>query len=241
VRTLTLLFLIVLVPAVLIAQVPSSDAVETGEIPEEFEEMVRDLVDRYEELRLLLRREIEKNANLYSQAEIDAAVAEVENRLNSELAAANERIALLEAQRDALSGAVRLAEAEFMMHQGGGTQTAEELAVEVESLRATIESIEEESLFQIGATFSPAGTLGAIGILNLPQTNVSLLTGTTYFLREQEFNLMLGVTLSFLPAREISDRFARRGSGDSDDPAAAEQSSDTVDAESTGEGLSETE
>jgi hypothetical protein len=241
VRTLTLLFLIVLVPAVLIAQVPSSDAVETGEIPEEFEEMVRDLVDRYEELRLLLRREIEKNANLYSQAEIDAAVAEVENRLNAELAAANERIALLEAQRDALSGAVRLAEAEFMVHQGGGTQTAEELAVEVESLRATIESIEEESLFQIGATFSPAGTLGAIGILNLPQTNVSLLTGTTYFLREQEFNLMLGVTLSFLPAREISDRFARRGSGDSDDPAAAEQSSDTVDAESTGEGLSETE
>jgi hypothetical protein len=241
VRTLTLLFLIVLVPAVLIAQVPSSDAVETGEIPEEFEEMVRDLVDRYEELRLLLRREIEKNANLYSQAEIDAAVAEVENRLKAELAAANERIALLEAQRDALSGAVRLAEAEFMMHQGGGTQTAEELAVEVESLRATIESIEEESLFQIGATFSPAGTLGAIGILNLPQTNVSLLTGTTYFLREQEFNLMLGVTLSFLPAREISDRFARRGSGDSDDPAAAEQSSDTVDAESTGEGLSETE
>lgn len=240
-RTLTLLFLIVLVPAVLIAQVPSSDAVETGEIPEEFEEMVRDLVDRYEELRLLLRREIEKNANLYSQAEIDAAVAEVENRLKAELAAANERIALLEAQRDALSGAVRLAEAEFMMHQGGGTQTAEELAVEVESLRATIESIEEESLFQIGATFSPAGTLGAIGILNLPQTNVSLLTGTAYFLREQEFNLMLGVTLSFLPAREISDRFARRGSGDSDDPAAAEQSSDTVDAESTGEGLSETE
>jgi hypothetical protein len=241
VRTLTLLFLIVLVPAVLIAQVPSSDAVETGEIPEEFEEMVRDLVDRYEELRLLLRREIEKNANLYSQAEIDAAVAEVENRLKAELAAANERIALLEAQRDALSGAVRLAEAEFMMHQGGGTQTAEELAVEVESLRATIESIEEESLFQIGATFSPAGTLGAIGILNLPQTNVSLLTGTTYFLREQEFNLMLGVTLSFLPAREISDRFGRRGSGDSDDPAAAEQSSDTVDVESTGEGLSETE
>jgi hypothetical protein len=52
---------------------------------------------------------------------------------------------------------------------------------------------------------------------------------------------MLGVTLSFLPAREISDRFGRRGSGDSDDPAAAEQSSDTVDVESTGEGLSETE
>ncbi len=225
-RTLTLLFLIVLVPAALIAQAPSSDAVETGEIPEEFEEMVRDLVDRYEELRLLLREEMAKNANLYSQAEIDAAVSEVEDRLGAELAAANERIDLLEAQRDALAGALRLAEAEFMMHQGGGSQTASELAAEVASLEETIASIEEESLFQVGATFSPAGTLGAIGIVNLPQTNVSLLAGTNYFLRDKEFNLMLGVTLSFLPAREISDRFARRGERDSDEPSDGGRSAD---------------
>jgi hypothetical protein len=194
--------------------------------------MVRDLVDRYEELRLLLREEMAKNANLYSQAEIDAAVSEVENRLGAELTAANERIDLLEAQRDALAGALRLAEAEFMMHQGGGTQTAAELAAEVASLEETIASIEEESLFQVGATFSPAGTLGAIGIVNLPQTNVSLLAGTNYFLRDKEFNLMLGVTLSFLPAREISDRFARRGERDSDESSDGGRSADEVPAES---------
>lgn len=219
-RTLTLLFLIVILPVVLHAQEPSSDAVGSGEIPEEFEEMVRDLVERYEELRLLLREEMAKNANLYSQAEIDAAVSEIEDRLGGELAAANERIALLEAQRDALAGAVRLAEGEFMMHQGGGTQTAAELAAEVESLEATIASIEEESLFQVGATFSPAGTLGAIGILNLPQTNVSLLAGSNYLLREKEYNIVFGVTWSFLPARDISDRFAR-GRNDSPDVSPA--------------------
>ncbi|MFW5976016.1 MAG: hypothetical protein ACOCRY_01915, partial [Alkalispirochaetaceae bacterium] len=173
--------------------------------PEDYEAAVLDLVERYEEMRRRLRAEIERNAELYTQEELDAAVAEVQAELDETVA---ERAAI-EDERKALRRAVYDARQDALRYKAALAKVTSDFEEEIDTLETVIAGTEEESLIQVGATFSPAGTLGAIGILNLPQTNVSLLAGTNYILREQELNAVFGVTLSFLPQQHLVEGWER--------------------------------
>jgi len=50
--------------------------VPEAQIADEYEDAVRDLVDRYEELRILFREQIQINADLYSEEEMNKMTAE---------------------------------------------------------------------------------------------------------------------------------------------------------------------
>ncbi|MFO8041584.1 MAG: hypothetical protein R6U25_00145 [Alkalispirochaeta sp.] len=115
----------------------------------------------------------------------------------------------MEDEHKALRRAVIEAREDSRSYKAALAKSRTDLQQEIATLQAVLDSTEEESLLQVGATFSPAGTLGAVGILNLPQTNVSLLAGTNYLLREQEFNAVFGVTLSFLPQQALIEGWER--------------------------------
>lgn len=204
-RILTVIALLAVMSAPAVAQTPELVISETEEIPEDYEAAVLDLVERYEDMRQRLRREIERNSELYTQAELDAAVAEVQGDLDEALA----ELEAVEDEHKALRRAVIEAREDSLSYKAAMAKSRTDLRQEIATLQAVLDGTEEESLLQVGATFSPAGTLGAVGILNLPQTNVSLLAGTNYLLRDQEFNAVFGVTLSFLPQQTLVEGWER--------------------------------
>jgi uncharacterized protein YhaN len=204
VRIVPVIALLAVLSGTVVAQNPEL-IIESEEIPEDYEAAVLDLVERYEEMRQRLRAQIELNSDLFTQEELDAAVAEVQEDLDQALSdletAENEYKALRRALNDAREDSRR--------YKAALAKSRTDLEAEIDTLQTVIDGTEEESLFQVGATFSPAGSLGAVGILNLPQTNVSLLAGTNYILREQELNAVFGVTLSFLPQEALREGWER--------------------------------
>ena len=231
-RLATALLLGLLVPGLVVSQDSASTfESQLGEIPAEYEEIIIDLVERYEEARQLLREEIERNRNLFTAEEVAVAVAETEAELNAELTALRGQIEELEASYKALRTRLKNAEEEARAYKDALAKTTADSREEIALLSDTLTGIEEESILQLGATFSPAGTLGALGIINLPDTNVSLLGGASYRLREQTVEAMFGVTLSFLPQQglvqgwtRLRNRFGNRASdkpGPAPDPPAA--------------------
>lgn len=204
-RIVPVVALLAVVSTSLVAQSPDLVISGADELPEDYAAAVLDLVERYEEMRQRLRAELERNSELYTQAELDAAVAEVQGDLD-------EALAELEAVEDdkALRRAVIEAREDSLSYKAAMAKSRTDLQREIATLQAVLDGTEEESLLQVGATFSPAGMLGAVGIFNLPQTNVSLLAGTNYFLREQKFNAFFGVTLSFLPQQALIEGWERR-------------------------------
>lgn len=215
---------VILLSAVSLAPAQDSDGAASDEDAYlEYEEAIRDLVERYEETRELLRREIERNADLYTQEELDDAVTAVEGSLGAELTEARTRLEELEDAVKGLRVSLKNAQDEARGFKADLAKTVADSDQEVAGLESTLAAIEEESLIQVGATFSPAGSLGAIGILNLPDTNVSLLAGADYALRDRAVSARFGVTLSFLPQQQIitgwnraTSIFRRPGNGTSD-------------------------
>ena len=164
------------------------------EIPEEYEAAVRDLVERYEELRQILRSELERNNLLYTQEELNAAVSEAHAEY-----------------RDLEAAYTRLAEEHKTMHEELKTELAaargsktdlrrtnEVLAGELGTLRLVLDDVEEQRIFEVAATVSPAGSLGALGTINVPGTGVGLMGGARYLLRDKEFDAVFGVSYGFL-------------------------------------------
>ena len=174
-------------------------------IPEEYEDTVRDLVERYEEMRTMLREQIRLNTELYTDAEMDAAVADLESELD-DLSAENE---MLRREYKELLLTTKNSEARTARYKEELVKTRMGLSAEVDTLERVIGSIEEERLLQVGATFSPAGTIGAIGTLNLPGTNVSLITQGIYDLRDKEFSTAFGIGFALFPQRSIVEGFQR--------------------------------
>ncbi|MEX2444306.1 MAG: hypothetical protein WD492_11905 [Alkalispirochaeta sp.] len=206
-RIVSVFALLFVLSATLAAQTPELVISETEEIPEDYETAVLDLVERYEEMRRRLRAEIERNAELYTQEELDAAVVEVQQELDHVLA----QLEAAEDEHKALRRALDDERQDALRYKAALAKSRADFDEEIDTLETVIAGTEEESLIQLGATFSPAGSLGALGILNLPQTNVSLLAGTNYLLREQELNAFFGVTLSFLPQQVLRERWERLG------------------------------
>jgi len=205
VRIVSVIALLAVLSATVVAQAPELVISDSDNLPEDYEAAILDLVERYEDMRQRLRAEIERNSELYTQEELDAAVGEVQAELDATVA----ELAAIEDERKALRRAVDEERLDALRYKAALAKVRSDLGEEVDTLETVIAGIEEESLLQVGATFSPAGTLGAVGIINLPQTNVSLLAGTNYILREQELNAVFGVTLSFLPQQRLVEGWER--------------------------------
>lgn len=175
------------------------------ELPAEYENRVRDLVERFEEARRLLREQIQLNAELYTQDEIDAAIAGLEERV----AEAEARTALIEQEYKALLEAFKYAEMESLRYKEELAQTREELGREIETMRAVLRSAELEDMIQIGPSFSTAGSIGALGLFNLPGTNLSIASQIDYVLREREARWLFGVTFSFIEQGTLVESWER--------------------------------
>ncbi len=202
-----LLFLPVFSPQAQQATGPGQPAVppafSIGEIPEEYQSRIRDLVERYEQARILLREQIQRNTELYTQEEIDAATADLEAEL-AQVRMDNEAL-----RREYKSMAVHAKNYrdETLQYKEHLVKTQFELENEIETLGSVIDSIEEETLLQVGTTFSPSGQIGAIGLLNLPGTAVSLVTEGIYDVRDKEFFASFGVAFGLFPPAEPRRRF----------------------------------
>lgn len=179
--------------------------VTAQDIPEEYESQIRELVERFEEARRLLREQIQLNAELYTQDEIDAAVASLEQQLFE----AEIRLALIEGEYKALLDAFKAAEEESLRYKDELARTRTELGQEIETLTAVLQTSELENMIQIGPTFSTAGSLGLVGLFNLPGTNLSLLSQVDYVLREQEARTIFGVTFSFVEQGTLIESWER--------------------------------
>ncbi len=185
------------VPPVLIQE----DAV----IPPEYEDSIRDLVERYEDLREQLRAEIRRSADMYTRAELDDAVRDVER----DLLDAQARLVELEARLKESLLLQRRAEEKARRFKTTLAKTERGLLRELETTERIVDAMDVERVFQVGPTFSPSGTVGALGIINLPGTPLSVVAGTDYHLREQEWTSKFGVTFSFFSQQSIVDAWIR--------------------------------
>lgn len=189
----------------LVLMVAVGFGVSAQDLPPEYEERVRDLVERFEEARRLLREQIQLNADLYTQEEVDALVADLEERL----AAAAARTALIEQEYKALMDAFKAAEAESLRFKEELARTRSDLGAEIETLTAVLDTSELEDMIQIGPTFSTAGSLGVVGLVNLPGTNLSLFSQLDYVLRERDARTIFGVTFSFIEQGTLVESWER--------------------------------
>jgi len=195
IRIMTLLVLLI----VLVSGVCAQD------LPPEYEDRVRDLVERFEEARRLLREQIQLNAELYTQEEIDAVVADLEERL----AQAEARTALIEREYKALLDAFKATEQESLRYKEELAQTRADLGAEIDTLNAVMNTAELEDMIQVGPTFSTEGSLGVVGLVNLPGTNLSLLSQLDYALRERDARTIFGVTFSFVEQGTLVESWER--------------------------------
>lgn len=199
------MILIVSVSPAAAQEVPGPALSGVGEIPPEYEQTVRDLVERYEQMRAMLREQIRRNTELFSQQEIDTATAELDaevERLESENAS-------LRRDYKALIAETKLARQYASAFKDELVKTRATLSGEIGSLEHALASIEEETLLNIGGTFSPAGRVGAFGQINLPGTNVGLIVEGIYDLREREATTAFGVSFGLLPHSSIVEAFRR--------------------------------
>jgi hypothetical protein len=181
---------------------------QSDEMSRTHEETIRDLVERYEDMRERLREALRRNEDLYSRAELDDAVRDLEAKLQR----AEERSRVLEARLKDITARQRIAEERARRYKILLVKGEAELRGDLEAARWVSRTVQAENLFQVGSTFSPAGTMGLVGIINLPGSRLSLLGGADYHLRSQEWMGVFGFTLGFLSQRTIVDALARTGS-----------------------------
>lgn len=175
------------------------------EVPPQYEATIRDLVERYEDLRERLRVEIRRNEDMFTRAEMEAAVRDLERDLERSRA----RTAALEAQLKESLVRHRLAEEKSRGYKAAMLKMEDGLLRELETTRSIVDAMQVEHIFQVGPTFSPAGTLGALGVINIPGTRLSLVGGTQYDLRDQDLTTLFGVTFRFLSQRSIVETWIR--------------------------------
>ena len=190
-RYLIVLFVVTLGCVRIAAQTPV-ELFNVGEVPPEFEQTLRELVERFELTRDLLREQIELNARLFTQAEVDALVATIyeENRaLRAELKRLR-AIAKHEAQR-----AERF-KREAMKFRLASVDRSQQL-------EATLNAIEDERLLQLGTVFYPRGSLGVFGLINLPDSSVGLYSQFDYHVQTQQTAFGFGFSFALLPQSSL--------------------------------------
>mgnify|MGYP006288931275 CR=1 FL=1 len=205
-RTALLLPLLLLLIAVPLLSQDAGSSGATSEQIRQYEERLRDMVNRFEETRELLRQQIDQNETLQREnAELRQQLETVrEERNELEGMSADERVASLESQ---LRRAEQLNDALIRKLKGSieqNTRLQERLKKsrsEREAVRDDfldlVELREEQKLFQIGTGFSPQGYINGIALLNIPEAPLGLFVESNYRFREKKWAYAVGVQLRF--------------------------------------------
>ena len=182
-----------------------------------YEERLREMVNRFEEARELLLRQIDENRALRREnAELRHRLEAIRVERNQlEEMTENERLRMLRANlreerelRDALIRKLKSAVDENdRLHSRLKKAEGEELAIRDDFIEI-LELREEQKLFQAGTGFSPSGYMNGLFLVNIPETPLGLFGETNYHFREREWNYSVGVQFRFGRFTEILRFFA---------------------------------
>lgn len=178
----------------------------------EYEERLRDMVNRFEEARELLRRQIDENRALRREnAELRQQLESLrEERNQLEEMTEDERIEMLRAnlreERELRNALIRKLKSavdendrlEARLKKAEGSHLAAQ-----DDFIEILEFREEQKLFQAGTGFSPSGYMNGLFLVNIPETPLGLFAETNYHFREKEWNYSVGVQFRFGQFTEI--------------------------------------
>lgn len=222
-RTLLLLLFISSLPFFLAAQEGESDApgeprgVEESEAIRQYEERLRGMVNRFEQTRELLRRQIEENEALEREnAELQEQLSTIrQERDRLEGMSDDQRVAVLQQELTELR-----ALNDSLIEKLKGTveenrrltallkkAEAEGRTVQDEFL-GLLELREEQKLFQVGAGFSPNGYMNGLFLVNIPESPLGLFAETNYRFREKDWSYSVGVQFRFGALTDLIDLFS---------------------------------
>lgn len=165
------------------------------EVPPEIEQTLRELVERFEQTRDLLREQIQLNEQLFTQAEVDALIIDI--RAGAAAIAEENQALRQELKRLAVIAKNASDRAQDFKNELVKVQLA--AAASVRALQATLDAVEDETLLQLGPVFSPSGSLGMFGIVNLPASPVGLYSQFDYQVQTQQTKFGFGLSFALVP------------------------------------------
>ena len=226
-RWLPVLFAAMLVCAPLAAQT-TVELPNIDEVPPEIEQTLRELVERFEQTRDLLREQIQLNEQLFTQAEVDALVVDI--RAGAAAIAEENQALRQELKRLGVIAKNESDRAQDFKSELIKVQLA--AAASVQALQATLDAVEDETLLQLGPVFSPSGSLGMFGIVNLPASPVGLYSQFDYQVQTQQTKFGFGISFALVPQGSLIALWQRMFSR-GDRGQAAEADAPSADAEAS--------
>ena len=190
--------LVLLVTVLTCARLSAQTTVELpniDEVPPEIEQTLRELVERFEQTRDLLREQILLNEQLFTQAEVDALVVDI--RATAAAIAEENQALRQELKRLGVVAKNESDRARDFKNELIKVQLA--AAASVQALQATLDAVEDETLLQLGPVFSPSGSLGMFGIVNLPASPVGLYSQFDYQVQTQQTKFGFGISFALVP------------------------------------------
>ncbi|WP_076488556.1 hypothetical protein [Alkalispirochaeta americana] len=141
--------------------------------------------------------------------ERESIAAETLRDLERELAQAYQRLARVEQQLKEAVVLHRRAEDRALRYKTTLLKTEGGLLQELDTQQRVLEALPVERLLQVGATFSPEGSLGALGMIALPGTPLSVISGVDYDFREKEISTRFGVMVGLFSQRTLVEPWVR--------------------------------
>lgn len=175
------------------------------EMSRDCQESVLELVERYEEMRVLLREQIDINTSLYSEDEMEAMTADLRSQIEDLHAALTE---MTQRYKEAQIS-VKVAEEQSLAFKNQLLKERGDLSDEIETLQVLAAGIEEERLLTTGLGFSQDGYVSSLAMFNLPGTNLSGYGEINYAFRSQEYFVNMGVAFQLFPQRRLVEGWER--------------------------------
>lgn len=196
----------------------------------QYEARLREMVNRFEEARELLREEIAENEALREEnAELQRELRQIrEERERLEGMSDDQRIAELrrevdsaERLNDALVRKLKATLAEGDRLEALLKKAQADREAVRDDLLTRLDLREEQKLFQIGTGFSPQGYINGLVLFNIPRTALGLFGETNYRFREREWSYSVGVQLRFGSLTGLLGLFAEEPAqpGEPEEPA----------------------
>ena len=183
----------------------------------QYEERLREMVNRFEEARELLRREIAENQALRREnSELRQRLESVrEERNQLESMSGDERIAELQANlresrdlNDALIRKLKHTVAEGRRLEARLKKAEQQRGLVQDDFLDLLEHREEQKLVQVGTGFSPSGYMNGLFMVNIPDSPIGLFAETNYRFREKDWSYSVGVQFRFLNWTDLLGVFA---------------------------------
>ncbi|POQ99004.1 hypothetical protein AU468_11490 [Alkalispirochaeta sphaeroplastigenens] len=141
--------------------------------------------------------------------EEESLAAETLRDLERELEQVYRRLALVEQQLKEAVVLHRRAEDRALRYKATLLKSEGGLLQELDTQQRVLEALPVERLLQVGATFSPEGSLGALGMVALPGTPLSVISGLDYHVRDKELTTRFGVMVGLFSQRTLVEPWVR--------------------------------